>query len=128
MKALGVVTDELEATLPLHIPIASGEAELVTAVIDTGFNGYLTLPDDLLHRAGFSFHSYAQAELGDGNTVTLRKFEGDVLWYGVRRPVTALETNAAPLVGMAFLAGQRLVVDVAVEGTVSIEPIPETSV
>jgi predicted aspartyl protease len=34
-----------------------GQAQEIQAVIDTGFNGYLTLPDTAINALGLSYHS-----------------------------------------------------------------------
>ncbi len=91
--------------------------------MDTGFNGYLAFPQEIIRSLGFSFHSYAEAELGDANTVTLRKFVGSIHWGGIVRDVTVLETAGTPLVGMALLEGHRVTADIIAGGRVCIEPI-----
>ena len=123
MTDQGVVTDELEATVPVRVAPAHTGGQLVTAIIDTGFNGYLTLPAETIEALALSFHSYAEAELGDGCTIVLRKFEGEVLWNGLPRAVTILQTQGAPLVGMALLEKHRIRIDVIPRGSVTIDPI-----
>jgi len=123
MTCSGIVTDELEATVLLNVLPTRGDAKSVTVVIETGFNGYLTLPSATIKALALSFHSYAEAELGDGHTIVLRKIEGDVLWNGVPRPVTVLETQGAPLVGMALLEKHRIRIDVIPQGNVAIDSI-----
>lgn len=117
------MTDELEATVPVRVAHAHEGGQLVTAVIDTGFNGYLTLPAETIEALALSFHSYAEAELGDGHTIVLRKFEGEVLWNGLLRAVTILQTRGAPLLGMALLEKHRIRIDVIPRGIVTIEAI-----
>lgn len=123
MTQIGLVTDELEATVLVHVIPAHGGGHLVTAVIDTGFNGYLTLPAETIEGLALSFHSFAEAELGDCHTIVLPKFEGEVLWNGFPRAVTILQTQGAPLVGMALLEKNRIRIDVIPQGMVTIEAI-----
>ncbi len=40
----GIVNDSLEATIPLTLERDAGDVQPIEAVIDTGFNGFLTLP------------------------------------------------------------------------------------
>ena len=47
-----------------------------------------------------------------------------VLWNGEERIVQALRTNGKPLVGMALLYGNRLILDVVTDGEVTIEALP----
>jgi len=44
----GVVTPELEAVLNVRLQSAGGRPETVPAVIDTGFDGFIALPSDLI--------------------------------------------------------------------------------
>ena len=127
MTYSGLVTDDLEATVLLNVLPARGDAQSVTAVIDTGFNGYLTLPAETIEALTLSFHSYAEAELGDGHIIVLRKFEGEVLWNGLPRAVTILQTQGAPLVGMALLEKHRIRIDVIPRGNVTIDSIGNSS-
>ena len=123
MTCSGLVTGDLEATVVLNVLPAQGDAISVTAVINTGFNGYLTLPAETIESLALRFHSYTEAELGDGHTIVLRKFEGEVLWNGLPRAVTILQTHGAPLVGMALLEKHRICIDVIPQGNVAIDCI-----
>jgi len=127
MTCSGLVTDDLEATVLLNVLPSQGNAESVTAVIDTGFNGYLTLPAETIEALALRFHSFTEAELGDGHTIVLRKFEGEVLWNGLPRAVTILQTQGAPLVGMALLEKHRIRIDVIPNGSVTIDSIGNSS-
>jgi len=41
---IGIVNADREATLPLLIRGPDGQEQHITGIVDTGFNGYLTLP------------------------------------------------------------------------------------
>jgi len=56
----GAVTSELEAQIQLAIRGASGREQILDAVIDTGFNGHLTLPPDVV--AAFGLPRVGHAE------------------------------------------------------------------
>jgi predicted aspartyl protease len=40
----GIVNARREAIVPLVVGNASGQRQVIDAVVDTGFNGFLTLP------------------------------------------------------------------------------------
>ncbi len=123
MICTGFVSDDLEALIPLELASPQNVPIPIMAVIDTGFNGYLTLPSDHIASLELPFHSFAEAQLGDGQTVALRKFEGNVLWNNELRPLTVLETQGAPLVGMAFLINHRVTLEVRVGGLIAIDSL-----
>ena len=78
-----------------------------SAVIDTGFNGYLSVPRRLLvgsHREKF--------ELATGALVEQEIYLGEVLFDGHRGPVYSVATEAQDiLIGTKMLRGKTLVVN-----------------
>ncbi len=44
----GVVNQNCEATISLVLVNESGQRQLITSVIDTGFNGFFTLPSTII--------------------------------------------------------------------------------
>lgn len=120
----GVVTRHWEATLDLIVRAPVGREEHVQTVVDTGFNGYLTLPDFLIASLGLPYHSRTVVTLADASQVTLRQYEASVLWDGTGRDVLVLEADGGPLIGMALLRGSRMTMDIEVGGALRIEPLP----
>lgn len=119
----GIVTAENEAVVSLEVYRSDGSANRVEAVIDTGFNGFLTLPGDVISQLGLAVTSTVQVGLGDGREIDLYQCCGDVSWGGRRLSVDILETEGGSLIGMALLSGFRLEVDVVPGGHVSISPV-----
>ena len=150
----GAVNAASQAIVGLVLRGPSGQARAVDAVVDTGFDRFLTLPPAMvtdldLAFAGYSrvvladgsdvaFAGYSRVVLADGSDVALDSYavagysrvvlaDGSdvaldtVLWDGRPRRVVAYVSEAAPLVGMALLAGYQLCVDVEDGGRVVIE-------
>ena len=92
-------------------------------MIDTGFNGFLTLPAQLINDLGLPFIHITSAQLGDGSEVHLEVFEATVLWDGEARNVNILSAAGGPLVGMSMLSGYRVTVEVEHGGSVVIESL-----
>ncbi len=118
----GVVNANYEpvVTLPLRGP--DGQEQEIEAVVDTGFNGYLTLPPAFVAELGLVFLGNVQAELANGSWDDFDVYGVSVLWNGQPRHVPADETNATPLVGMALMDGHDLHVRVTDGGRVVIRP------
>jgi clan AA aspartic protease len=120
----GSVTAAREAVIPLEVRGPLSQAAQITAVIDSGFTGWLTLPPPLvaalaLHRVGAR-----RATLADGSDVNMDVYESKVLWDGQPLDILALEADGDPLVGMSLLYGSTLTIQVVDGGDVTIVPLP----
>ena len=119
----GQVTANREAVIELEIGSSNKQIEKVEAVIDTGFNGYLTLPSDLINRLNLQLAGNRRATLGDGNTVVLDVYLAKVTWHGQEREVLVLQAEGGPLVGMSLLYGNRVILTVVNGGDVTVDPV-----
>jgi len=120
----GIVNADYEAVILLRVHGPTGHEHEVDAIIDTGFNGFLTLPLEQITRLGFPYEGNLEAVLGDGRDTTMDMFLGTVLWEGYLREGTVLAAEGTPLVGMALLRGSRVTLEVQDGGRVTIEPLP----
>ncbi len=126
---LGAVSaDGREPVLPLTLlPLGASVQEgiEIEAVVDTGFDGELTLPLGLIQRLGYPYAGFTRGTLADGSAVRFDYHEGRVLWHGgEERAVVVLAADGDPLVGMALLRGSRLTIDAVPGGLVRIEEPP----
>lgn len=119
----GFVTPEQEAVIHLRVRGDRDREERIEAIIDTGFNGFLTLPVGLISTLALSFAGATRTRLGDGSEVRLDMFEANVLWDGDERRVVVLATQGETLIGMSMLFGYRMTLDVKEGGTVTIEAL-----
>ena len=119
----GQVTANREAVIGLEIVSSNQKTERVEAVIDTGFNGYLTLPSDLVNRLNLQLAGNRRATLGDGNTVVLDVYLAKAIWHGQERELLVLQAEGGPLVGMSLLYGNRVILTIVNGGDVTIDPI-----
>lgn len=65
----GAVNDDHEAVVEIILQSARGHLERVLAVVDTGFNGRLTLPRMMITTFGLRWHGEGRAVLADGNEI-----------------------------------------------------------
>ena len=119
----GAVTDANEAVIQLTVRGVDFRDITVDAVIDTGFNGYLTLPSGLLKTSGLTSHGVRRAQLADGSFVVFNLYLATIIWDGKPRHIQVFSAEGAPLVGMTLLAGHRIAMSVIAGGEVIIEPL-----
>jgi len=116
----GTITAAREIELDLEILVAQTPVPL-KAVLDTGFNGHLTLPPTVLAAVSAVPAGNRSAALADGSSVVFKTYVVTVQWHGADRRVTALEADATPLVGMSMLWGDRVTFVAQTGGAVEIE-------
>ena len=119
----GVVNDSSEAVITLALRGPAGQAREIEAVIDTGYNGFLTLPWSLVNELGLPFRFRGRALLANGREEPFDVHGITVLWDGQPRYVEADVMGTAPLVGMSLLDNYSLYVEVASGGRVVIRAI-----
>lgn len=106
----------------LRVSRAAGPAEVeIEAIVDTGFDGELQLPPELIRRLGYPYEGSALGTLADGSEGRFDYHSGKVLWHGTEREVIVIASDGDPLVGMALLGGSRLTVDAVPSGAVRVE-------
>lgn len=95
----------------------------VEFVVDTGFVGFLTLPLAAVQALGLPYQYDTPANLADDSVVQLPVYEATILWEGVERIVRVLALGRRPLLGMALLDGNELVIQCRDGGLVTIEDL-----
>ena len=123
----GIVDQNCEATIRLVLGNVDSQRQMIDAVIDTGFTGFLTLPSSVL--ADLNLRAYRREEgiLGDGSTCIFDVYRGLVIWDGELRRIDINESDTEPLVGMGLLYGYRMQLDVIEGGTVTIQALSSLS-
>jgi clan AA aspartic protease len=116
--------DGREPVLPLTLLGHAGASDRrlrLEAIVDTGFDGELTLPPEMIRRLGYPHLGTTAATLADGSEVQVDYFAGSVSWHGDPRAVVLLAADGKPLIGMELLASSRLTVEVMPGGDVTVE-------
>src|SRR6266566_2913866 len=117
----GIVTDNREAVVSLTVSGPNGHQETIHAVIDTGFDGWLSLPPPTIAILGLSWSRRGRAQLADGSTTIFDIFDGSLLWDGAIRRIPVDEADTAPLLGMALLEDFELTMQVRAGGKVRLK-------
>lgn len=120
----GKITANREAVIELEVAGPTWQPRRIQAVIDTGYNGVLTLPGQTINTLQLPFVGYRQGTLADGRVVFLEVFLATVDWHGRKQEVVVSRAEGAPLLGMSLLHGSRMTMDVIDGGPVKVEELP----
>jgi len=101
-----------------------GRPQEIAAIVDTGFNGWMTLPSALVRTLHLPFRGSGLATMADGTETLFDIYEGTVIWDGQPRQVSVHVSDSDPLVGMGLLYGFELNVHVVAGGSVAISRLP----
>ena len=93
-------------------------------VIDTGFNGYLTLPVQAVSAMNLPLYSSTSIKLADGSEALSAIHLATVVWDDVEKVVLVLASGYKPLLGTAMMEEYHLEIDFEDNGLVSLEKIP----
>jgi clan AA aspartic protease len=121
---IGVVNAQIEAIIRLSIRAANGREQEIEVVLDTGFNGSLTLPPAVIASLGLQWRTRGLVMLANGTEDHCDIYAATVIWDGSPRNILVEAADTDSLVGMALLYGQDLHMQVIEGGRVVIEPLP----
>jgi clan AA aspartic protease len=97
------------------VKIAVGGSRMqveVAALIDTGFNGYITLPSTIATQLGLELTSVTWVELADGSVIRNSVFSGHTTFGGQSQEVEIMMTDSdEALIGTALLSNYKLTID-----------------
>lgn len=103
-------------------PQGSSEIE-IEFVIDTGFEGFLTLPPAVIAELELPYIAKIQANLADNSSITTNVYAVTIVWNGVERDVVVLGMGRRPLIGTGLLEDYHLSIDFCEGGTVLVDDI-----
>ncbi|GET41330.1 hypothetical protein MiSe_61420 [Microseira wollei NIES-4236] len=95
----------------------------IECVVDTGFEGFLTLPSAAIAQLGLPYLAQINANLADNSNVATDVYLATVVWNGVARDIAVLAMGRRPLIGTALLQDYHLSIDFCEGGTVLIDDI-----
>ncbi len=121
---VGAVNASREAAIRLHVRGTKGRVEDVRAILDTGFNGSLTLPPTVIATLKLPWRTRGLVTLANGTQDQWDTYAATVLWDGKPREILVDAADIEPLVGMALLYGHNVSMEVIEGGRVTIEARP----
>ena len=121
---VGRVKHNFEVVASIAVSAPSGQRIVVEGQIDTGFNGHMTLPNELISELGLRFVMQREVRLGDGTNQRVDVYDALAeLGDGIRRNALVESAEVKPLIGMALMRGYDLHIEVFEGGAVSLQPL-----
>ena len=120
---VGFVNARSEAILPIVIGGQTGGWQSADAVIDTGFNGFLTLPSEIINNLKLPWNASDIVTLGDGSETLFDLYAATIVWDGQYREIDVAESETEPLIGMALLYGYKLQIETIKGGLVRVDAL-----
>lgn len=116
----GFVNDDLEPIIEIEL-ISKEKNAKTFAIIDTGFNGYLCLAENMIDKMDLVYIGTDYFEVGTGEIVENDVFMGKIIFDDRECEVlVVLSTSADNLIGTSLLRTKTLFIDF-VEGKVEIK-------
>jgi clan AA aspartic protease len=119
----GIVDRNCEATIRLVVGNIESQRQVIDALIDTGFTGFITLPIAVITSLDLKLYGREEGTLGDGSSCIFDIYPGLVIWDGELRRIDVNASETTPLVGMSLLYGYRMQLDAIEGGSVTIQSL-----
>lgn len=117
MRVRGRIGELLVPTIPVRL--VPGKPP-VACLVDSGFNGDLTAPRKFIRACRMRRAGRVSCQIASGKVVESVVYDWQITWFGCRRAVEVLESEALPpAVGLRLLVGLRLTINL-VDWTVEI--------
>ena len=114
----------LEARISVAVAGPSLEFREVEFVIDTGFSGWLTLPEVAVRELNLQLYQNRQVQIADNQVIWMSTYRAVAQWQGRQIGILVYQTeNPRPLLGTAMLEHCRLTVDMQEGGPVAVTPL-----
>ena len=117
----GTVFPNRQALIAVALLDPAGQFQSFDFILDTGFDGDLSLPRQTLQRLDAFLEGGQPVELADGSRTTANIWATTALWDGERRTVSIMESEGEPLLGMNLLWGNHISLDAKAFGDLVIE-------
>ncbi len=119
----GSVNARREAVLNVALLDANSNEHPSDAVVDTGFDGWISLPPNLVATLGLRWRRFGRALLADGSESLFVVYEATAMWDGRAIRIPVYEMDAEPLVGMSLMYGYELVLPILNGATFTLQHI-----
>lgn len=108
-------------TVAIGFRLTQVGAHEVEALLDSGFNGAVSLPLAEVDKLGLPLVTERAVTLADGSDVNVKVHSGFVCFAGRRYRCAVLATGDVPTVGMHLLQGMRVCFEAFEGGAIEVE-------
>lgn len=123
----GRVDSRRQARVQLSLKSRTGSLREVEVVVDTGFDGNLTLPPDIIRELDCEPDFDVNVILATGAEDRVNAWNGDVIWHDQDHSILILGADGPPLLGMELMEDSQLTMQPRINGNVLIERLDEIS-
>jgi clan AA aspartic protease len=117
----GRVNRKREPRLRISLRGPTGRRLMVSAVVDTGYDGFLCLPLRAVTRLELNWAGSGWATLANGAGSRFEYYLGEVQWDGTWRTIRISAAGPTPCIGMRLLNGFELQLQGRVGGPLVIQ-------
>ena len=112
-----------EPRVPVLVTGPNGVNRTINFLVDTGFNGELTLPPKLIATLGLHWLQTVDVRFADDRVAQENVYLADIEWDGTAQSMRVYEMDSQPLLGTFLLQGYHIEIDMIDGGEVVIRPI-----
>ena len=99
-----------------------GHSITQSALVDTGSNGFVSLPREVVDELGLLLVGFDVVELANAGSENVRVFGGEVTFGQQSRRVPIHSIGDEPTIGTALLRDHKLSIDFAPDGDLQVYP------
>ena len=111
----------LEAWITVSVLGIEGELQNRDVIVDTGFTGWLMLPESYIRLLGLVRAGNRRSVTASGEAESFTYYETWALWHGRLTWIEILQSIDQPLLGMELLQGSHFSMEAWEGGGVTIE-------
>lgn len=101
----------------------NGQVESFPGTLDTGFTGWIALPESEIDNLGLRFSHDDVLTLADNETVQVPLYIGEVFLVDRWHRVFVVQIGSTPLIGTGIVGNGRVVVDMIPNGDIDYVPL-----
>lgn len=107
----GLINSNFEPIVKIGLSM-NGKLCQFEAIIDTGFNGFISIPHKIIEKASWQFIGYESYELASGEIIRDKVFLGDIIFCGKKQFTYILANKTEEvLIGTKLFANKILTIN-----------------